>query len=227
MKSRFIATTFAIAFLQLLSGIVFSQGWVQMHQPTIHPIYQHQGPNYSHIPIVTPPATLCDCGCGSTGICQDNPDCDYQVFRSPGSSHRKVIKTFNIPNPSSNDCIDGGEVTIPFYRKDVPTNGTVDVPAVTKRCVESYRFEQRNYDICGCKIKVCVPCEVVCDESKQCEPVPMEVPILIRVRREPVGGILVADVWANDVKGLPKTAVLGTKMTATEINNKFKTNVTF
>ncbi|MDB2687704.1 hypothetical protein N9Y42_10890 [Mariniblastus sp.] len=178
--------------------------------------------------MVPPPNTVCGCGCGSsTGVCTDHPNCDYRVHPSPGGYTRRVTKTFNIQNPTEVDCGDGISETVPFYDRDISGNGMVEVPVTKKKCIEKYKFESRSYSLCGCKIEVCVPCEIVCDETDRCEPVAVQTPVKVRIRRELEGGQLVADVWVENVTGLPNPSVLGLKMTAQAIDAKFSTGVLF
>lgn len=129
--------------------------------------------------------------------------------------------------PGKDDCevVDLG--TIPFYKQDIPAQATIEVPRKTKSCVEKFEFQQCCFNVCGCDVKVCVPCRVYCDETSQCSPVPLTTEVKVRVRTEAHNGAAVADVWVTGVKGLPDPAVIGLQLTADQINQRYKTNVSF
>lgn len=179
--------------------------------------------------IIPAPETNCNCPPGHPphhGHCTENPHCSYLVKPSPGAIRLKTRTPIKVTMPGPHDC-DIMEITTPFYEKDIQADGTIDVPKSIKNTVEKYLFERRSYTLCGCTINICVPCAIECSEKIECKPTPTTVPLVIRVRTDLNGGNKVADVWANNIRGLPSQAVLGLKLTATEINNTFKTNVSF
>jgi len=231
MKFRFVVSV--LAPLVVLLGCVNLAGQ-NVVQSLPNPIVINPAPAINLLPstsaihppgLFTAPKSLCTCGCGSpTGHCSEDSHCDYRIQGSPGTyGVRKLIKTFVIEYPNEGECMDGGSIDISFYTRDIPVDAIVSVPRMVKKCIEKYTFKNYSYSLCGCKIDLCLPCEVVCDEDKKCEPIEAPAKLVVRVRRELSGGQKVADVWTNGkVQGLPNPAVLGTKMTASQINLRFK-----
>ncbi len=180
------------------------------------------------IPINPAPSSYCDCGNSHPTpghICTSNPGCNFAVIPSlrVGNTTRTP---FNVEMPSASDC-DEVVIKTPFYEKDIPVDGTIEVPKSVKNCIEKFLFEKKSYQLCGCTIQVCVPCAVECTDNIECRPEPTVVKLLVRVRTTPTTGARLADVWVEGVKGLPNPSVLGLQMTANQINTKFKTNVSF
>ncbi len=204
-------------------GRVVSQRIIHSNAPT-NVVYQ------TPTPITPAPQSLCDCGCGATSSgCVFAPDCTFKISGSvitpPTERH---VKDYEYVMPDESECIDLDPENLPFYDQDIPAPGKVEVPRRKTKCVERYKFERKKYTLCGCTIEVCVPCEVVCIDSSDCEPFEVDAQLLVRVRRElGPGGTKVADVWVENVRGLPKPAVLGLRMSPAAIAQKFKANVQF
>jgi len=156
----------------------------------------------------------CGCGCGGQSGCVENPgNCDLQII--PGVCKGcKTTQPIHVIPPK--DC-EGTKITKKFYERDIPGEGTTMVPTKVSSCEEIYRFEKKTYSVCGCTIRVCVPCAIDTITSDKCEPMPKKVNIVARVRT----GTNRADIWANGVPGLPSQAVLGTNLTSAEANAKF------
>lgn len=164
-------------------------------------------------------AANCSCGCGSTSGCTIKPNCELRIIPSnaPG-----VIKCnpFAWTPPSKDDC-DCEEQKIDFYGPTTDGQITVDLPKKIKRCVETYKFERKSFDVCGCKVEVCVPCEICTTENSGCVAVKSSIPVKFKQRTQLIGGNPVFDIWAENVKGLPNPAVLGLELTKQQIKDKY------
>lgn len=168
----------------------------------------------------------CSCGCGSSSGCSSSPAGGCKLVVTPGSIQGNVTRTkIDWTKPVEDcDCI---EETIKFYDLDVPVDGTIQVPQKKKKCVETITFERKSFNVCGCTVSVCVPCETICTESSTCEPVDLLTKIAFRPRTQKVNGATVYDAWVYDawvygVKGLPSPAILGVELTAAAAKAQFK-----
>jgi hypothetical protein len=193
----------------------------------MQPVYSQPAQSYSvmsqasvQVPMSS---TIDNCGC-STSNCSTQAFCDLIV--RPGSKHHKEVKKQVIPwtPPNVEDCECDTE-TVPFYISDINQKITVKLPKKYKRSVERYTFQRKSFQVCGCVVEVCVPCEIVCHEEEGCIPVDMTIDVVVRERTQPVAGAKVYDIWANNVKGLPNPAVLGVSMTSSQIKNKYKIQI--
>lgn len=176
---------------------------------------------YSGQPIVRTEhvVTTANCGCGPTSGCTTKPNCELRIVPSnaPG-----VIKCnpFAWTPPSKDDC-DCEEQKIDFYSTSTDGQITIDLPKKIKRCVETYKFERKSFDVCGCKVEVCVPCEICTTENSGCVAVKSSIPVKFKQRTQLVGGNPVFDIWAENVKGLPNPAVLGLELTKQQVKDKY------
>lgn len=181
---------------------------------------QNNAPAFGNIVYGTPaygtPAQNYPCGCGSSGGCVANPgNCDLWV--SPGqcvSSSSKVPIHVDPPK----DC-KGSTEHIAFYceAKEQRCIAKIKVPKKIERTEETYKFERKTWNVCGCKVSVCVPCEIETTCSTQCEPACETVELIAKIRTR-TGK---ADIWVENVIGLPSVAVLGLNLTSVEANGKF------
>ncbi len=163
-------------------------------------------------------ASGCNCGCGSSSGCTTHPKCELKITKSSSVGVTKCTK-FQW-TPPSDDC-DCEEQKIDFYDSDIDADITIDLPKRIKKCVEVFKFERMHFDVCGCKIEVCVPCEICCTESTECVPTSTVVHAKFRRRTTPVAGQRVYDVWVENVKGLPNPAVLGLELTSDQARAKY------
>jgi len=182
----------------------------------------HYPSNVVHSQAVVTSSTVvpkCNCGCGSSSGCIAKPDCKLTI--TPSNNPGKITcERYPWTPPSPNDC-ECVEVKIDFYDQDVDKEVVIDLPKKIKKCVETYKFERMSFDVCGCKVSVCVPCQVCCTETSGCTPEKTTIKVRFRHRTLPVGGAAVYDVWADNVKGLPNPAVLGVELTAAQARTQF------
>lgn len=228
---------------KLLSGLIaaiavccftqfgFAQTYYQ-NQPVYQapPVYSHPTPttvwnnNSPCQTVVTPSQQGCNCGCGGSTGCVENPgNCDLVVTPGVLWSNKKTEKICVDP-PTDCECI---TTNIKFYEKDVPCDGWIDVPTKIVECREQFRFERKTFSVCGCKVTVCIPCAIDYISCEKCEPRRKKVKLVARVRTEPSTGERRADIWAYNIQGLPSKAVLALNVTASVASKKFETNFNY
>jgi hypothetical protein len=161
----------------------------------------------------------CNCYPGTGGNCQAHPNCLFSVDPAIlGSNTTSTPIKVEPPGP----CTEATLVTIPFYDKDIPTTATIPLPQKTKRCIETYLFERKSYQVCGCTVNVCVPCSIECKNEERCETVDTNVEVIVRVRHPAASANPVADIWAKGVKGLPNPAVLALSLNLAQVRTFLK-----
>lgn len=208
-----------VGLVSLTSFGVSSESFAQQSGTVVH----YPSGVVSSQTVVTSSTTVvvpkCNCGCGSASGCIAKPYCDLKII--PSNSPGKVTcEKYPWTPPSPEDC-ECDEVKIDFYDHDVDKEVVIDLPKKVKKCVETYKFERKSFNVCGCTVEVCVPCEVCCTETSGCTPEKTTIKVRFRHRTLPVGGSGVYDVWADNVKGLPNPAVLGVELTAVQAKAKF------
>ena len=173
-------------------------------------------PNWGAVlntPIQNVPSN-CPCGCGENGRCVENPgNCDLWV--TPGHNSG-TVSSRPYPVTPPKDC-KGSISNISFYRGEQRCNATIKVPKKVEQTEEKYKFERKTWNVCGCKVSVCVPCEIETICSTQCQPADETVELIAKIRTR-TGK---ADIWVEGVTGLPSEAVLGLNMTSRQANQRF------
>lgn len=184
------------------------------HQPA--PVWHNNSP-------CQPRHQSCNCGCGGTTGCVENPG-DCKLIITPGTiCSTKTTQPIPVKPPCDCDC---EKVTKKFYDGEQKRNGWTEVPTKIIECEEKYRFERKTFSVCGCKVTVCIPCAIDYINSEKCEPRSKEVEMVARIRASSLGPKR-ADIWVYNVKGLPDKAVLALNVTASEANNRFNASFNY
>lgn len=165
----------------------------------------------------------CDCSNGHTADCVANIRCRISVTGTSSTPKKRPVldhPDLVVVPPSADDC-EPDVKKIPFYDGDEKGTGQVNLPKKQAVCKEVYHFKNETYTVCGCTIKVCIPCKIEIEEKCDCVPTPTSIPLVARIRRSTGSGPVKADIWAYEVPGLPSKAVLATDVASTEANSLF------
>lgn len=167
-------------------------------------------------PMLTHPQ-LGDCGCGIKPHCDSNI-CDLKIY-GKGVCYSKSSTPIHVNPPTDCECF---SENIPFYYDEQEREGTTVVPASVKSCIEEFKFTKRTFEICGCKLEVCIPCAIEVCKKEECKPREKRVKMVARVRTSSKGSANPrADIWVFNIQGLPDKAVLALNVDSDTANRKF------